>query len=233
MILKSRKLQERQEPTSDKEYARDLRKIPLIPLADGTWEFPPSKNNLIYFLTGLGKKVPPGLSLPLIDEDACVCPKVRELFQLFGVKECDISDVIERIFDYYTELSSAEDVHLIAQLIYLYKVRESIEGGNMDSIYFVCSTSTKFRRGISLYADYSVDKDFEELFTGHRKAHFLEGRYFEGLSPSDRSELAEWLGKMAGVALVPRFTATSSYALHRDFEWLLDNEGDQVLGILR
>ena len=54
---KSRKLQERQEPTSDKEYARHLRKIPLIPLADGTWEFPPSKINPIYFPTRLGKKV--------------------------------------------------------------------------------------------------------------------------------------------------------------------------------
>src|ERR1043165_3798232 len=30
VILKSRKLQGRQEPASDKEYARDLRKIPLI-----------------------------------------------------------------------------------------------------------------------------------------------------------------------------------------------------------
>ena len=223
---------EPQEPRGDRKYARDLRRIPLIPLADGTWRCPPSKDDPIYFPASLGTTIPPGLPLSLVDEEACACPKRRKLFRLLGVNDCDVPNVVERILDYHAKFSSAKAVHLIAQLKYLYKMREHLRPGDMDKIYFECSASKHFQRGTSTYADISVGGELQQLFSGYSEAHFLDGRYFAELDPFERAKLAEWLGETASVALAPRFIAIYSCGLHRDFEWLLDNKSDQVLAIL-
>jgi hypothetical protein len=223
---------EPQEPRGDRKYARDLKRIPLIPLADGTWRCPPSDDDPIYFPASLGTTIPPGLPLSLVDEEACACPKRRNLFRLLGVKDCDVPNVVERILDYHAKFNSAEVVHLIAQLKYLYKMREHLRPGDMDKIYFACSASMHFQRGTSTYADISVGGELQQLFSGYSEAHFLDDRYFAELDPLERAKLARWLGKRASVALAPRFIATYSYGLHRDFEWLLDNKSDQVLAIL-
>lgn len=223
---------EPQEPRGDRKYARDLRRIPLIPLADGIWRRPPSEDDPIYFPASLGTTIPPGLPLSLVDEEACACPKRRKLFRHLGVKDCDVPNVVKRILDYHAKFSSAKAVHLIAQLKYLYKMRGHLRPGDMDKIYFECSASKHFQRGTSTYADISVGGELQQLFSGYSEAHFLDSHYFAELNPFERAKLAEWLGETASVALAPRFIATYSYGLHRDFEWLLANKSDQVLAIL-
>jgi hypothetical protein len=221
------------EPRGDGKYARALRRIPLIPLNDGSWRCPPSKHDPIHFPATSGTTIPPGLPLSLVDKEACACPKRRKLFRLLGVKDCDIPNVIARILDYHTNFSSAKSVHIIAQLKYLYKMRNHLRLGDMKKISFECVASKLFREGSSTYADISSGSELQQLFSGYSKAYFLDGRYFAELDPFERAKLAEWLCETADVALVPRLIDTSSYGLHRDFEWLLDNKGDQVLTILR
>lgn len=152
---------EPQEPRGGRKYARDLRRIPLIPLADGTWRRPPSEDDPIYFPASLGTAIPPGLPLSLVDEEACACPKRRKLFRLLGVKDCDVPNVVKRILDYHAKFSSAKAVHLIAQLKYLYKMRGHLRPGDMDKIYFECSASKHFQRGTSTYADISVGGELQ------------------------------------------------------------------------
>jgi hypothetical protein len=224
---------EPQEPGSDRKYARDLSSISLIPLADGTWRCPPSKDDPIYFPASLGTVIPPGLPLSLVDEEACACPKRRRLFLLLGVKDCDVPNVVKRILDYHAKFSSAIRDNIIAQLKYLYKMREHLQPGDMDKVYFACSASRHLQRGTSAYADISVGGELQQLFSGSSDAHFLDGHYFAELDPFERAEFAEWLRKTASVALAPRFISTYSHGLHRDFVWLLANKSDQVLAILR
>ncbi|KAF1960437.1 putative heterokaryon incompatibility protein [Byssothecium circinans] len=223
---------EPQEPRDDSKYARDLREIPLIPLADGNWRCPPSEDDPIYFPASLGTTIPPGLPLSLVDEEACACPKRRELFRLLGVQDCDVPNVVERILDYHAKLSSATAPHLIAQLKYLYKMREYLRPGDMSKIYFFCSQGTYLQRGTLIYADISIGGELQQLFSGYSEAHFLHGEYFAELHFFERAKLAEWLSETASVALAPRFIATDYYGLHRDFEWLLANKSDQVLRVL-
>lgn len=228
---------EPQVPRGDREYARDLRNIPLIPLADGTWRCPPSEDGPIYFPVSLGTNIPPGLPLSLVDEEACTCPKRRKLFRILGVKDCDIPNVIQRIFNYHARLSSALPGHLITQLKYLYKMREHVQPEDMKKIYFVCSATSKhLKRGSSTYADISVGGELQQLFSGHNEAHFLDSHYFAQYNSFERVIFAEWLRETTSVALAPRFIATCSNelgGLHQDFKWLLDNKNDQVLAILR
>lgn len=223
---------EPQEPKGDSKYARDLRNISLIPLADGTWRCPPSEDDPIYFPASLGTIIPPGLQLSLVDEEACACPKRSKLFRLLGVKDCDVPNVVERILDYHAKSSSAMRDHLIAQLKYLYKMREHLRPGDMDKVYFACFASEHPQKGTSAYADTSVGGELQQLFSGYSGARFLDSDYFADLDPFERAEFAEWLSEKASVALAPRFISTYSRGLHRDFEWLLANKSDQVLNIL-
>jgi hypothetical protein len=224
---------EPKEPYGDEKYVIDLRRIPLIPMANGKWRCPPSEDKPIYFPASSGTTIPPGLSSPLVDEEACACLKRRKLFRLQGVKDCDVPNVIKQILNYHAEPKSANGSHLVAQLSYLYKMRKHVRLGDMQVIYFVCPTSKRFQQGITVYADISVRGELQQLFFGYDKAFFLDSRYFAELDPVESAKLAEWLSEEAKVALRPRLIAILSSRLHEDFEWLLENKIDQVLAILR
>jgi hypothetical protein len=219
---------------NDASYARDLRGIPIIPLTDGTWRCAPSKDDPIFFPVSLGARIPPGLPLSLVQENASVCPMRKKLFRLLGVKDCDVPSVVERILAYHTKLRSALADEIIAQLKYLYKMREHLQYGDMEKIYFKCSPPTlHLQKGGSTYANISCDGKLQQLFSGCSEINFLHENYFVDLNLTERAALAEWLRQTAGVALAPRFIATSSRELHADFKWLLDTKSDQVLATLR
>ncbi|KAI7975524.1 hypothetical protein EIK77_005890 [Talaromyces pinophilus] len=223
---------EPQEPRGDSKYARDLKGIPLIPLAYGTWKCPPSEDNPIYFPASSGMVIPPGLPLSLVDEGACACPKRRKLFRLLGVKDCDVPNVVRQILDLHTKLGFSVYFNAIAQLKYLYKMRQYLQPGDMELVYFECSPGERPVRGSTVYADISIGGELKQLFSGFSDAHFLKSDYFAQLNPSERSELAEWLSDTANVALAPRLISSTFHGLHRDFEWLLSNRHDQILAIL-
>jgi hypothetical protein len=145
--------------------------------------------------------------------------------------DCDVSNVVERIFDYHANLRLAQPAHVIDQLKYLYKMREHLRPRDMEKIYFTCS-SGYLQRGISTYADISVGGELRQLFSSYSEAYFLKDHYFAELDASEKANFVEWLNETANVALVPRLIATYSYELHSDFRWLLDNQNDRVLALL-
>jgi hypothetical protein len=225
-------------PSNDAEYARDLEEIPLIPLTDGTWRSAPSEDDPIYFPASLGVTIPPGLPLSMVEENASACPVRKKLFRLLGVRDCDVSSVIERILAYHRKLRSAQSREIIAQLKYLYKMREHLQDGDMKKIYFVCSPpisapTSHIRKGTSTYANISSGGKLQKLFSGNSEIDFLHEDYFVDLNPTERVVFAEWLRQTAEVALAPRFIAASSHEIHADFKWLLDNRSDRVLATLR
>ncbi|KAH7305596.1 putative heterokaryon incompatibility protein [Stachybotrys elegans] len=230
-----------QGPQGDAKYARDLRNIPLIPLDNGTWRLPPSPDDPIYFPMSEGATIPPGLPLSLVDEAAYNCPERRRLFQLLGVKDCDVPSIVREILDYHHKLKSATtDSHLIDHAKYLYKMRKHLKPGDMRKIHFV-TLGGGLQKGTSVYADPSLFDSLQPLFSGYNQAHFLDRRYF-GLDPglkipewlAEGEKFAKWLRETAGVALAPRFThELSNQLLHPDFRWLLEHKGDRVLPILR
>lgn len=219
------------EPKGERKYARDLGDIDLIPLSNGEWRSSPSEDNPIYFPANLGTPIPPGLPLSLVDDEACSCPQRRKLFRLLGVQDCDIPQIVERIFDYHAEFQEANPVHIIAHLKYLYKMEEHVEFGDLHEIWFKAPPSQHFLKGSRAYVDISVNGQLKQVFSGYSKAYFLDDRYFEGLNVVEKVKLAEWLTEKAEVATIPRLI--SSYELHSDFQWLLENKKSEVLTLLR
>jgi hypothetical protein len=223
----------RAQGASETEKFRDLKSIPLIPLTDGTWRCSPTSDDPIYFPVSSGTTIPPGLPLSLVDEVACQIENRRKLFRLLGVKDCDIPSVIERVLHYHTSPKSAEEVHIIAQLKYLYEIRDHVRAKDMRKIWFVCSApSEDLRLGRSMYADSAGE--LQHLFSGYDEARFLHESYFDGYSSDEKITLTQWLRDTARIAIAPRLQAPHpSVGLHEDFQWLLDNKSDQILAVLR
>lgn len=222
-----------QEPGGSKRYARDLSNIPLIPLVDGTWRCPPVGEDQIYFPVSLGTTIPPGLPLSIVDEEACYCRMRTELFRLLGVKDCDVANVIDRIFAYHAELSSANAYHIIAHLKYLYELRAHLEHHDMAKILIKCSGRSHYKRGTSVYVDTSIGGELQQLFSGYSEANFLDDHYMADYNAFEKAKFVEWLAEAAGVAVAPRLTRTFRDGLHKDFKWLLANKQDRILPILR
>ncbi|KAH7130730.1 putative heterokaryon incompatibility protein [Dendryphion nanum] len=222
-----------QESEGKIDYAEDLRKYPLIPLTDGTWRCAPTQDDPIYFPMSSGVTIPPGIRLSVVEEEACACPTRKKLFKRLGVRDCDVYTVIERILEYHITLKSANHVHLIAQLKYLYKKQLFLKYYDMKQIYLVGSNNRSWHRGVETYADMTSSGKLQHWFFGYDRANFLSDGYFENLNSDEKANFVEWLNLKAGVALAPRFIADESAALHDDFQWLLANKSDQILVILR
>lgn len=228
----ARVLLETEEPNGEKKFRKNLKKIAIIPMADGTWRRPPSKDEPIYFPASQGTTIPPGLPLSLVNEKACACPRRRKLFRILGVKDCDVLNVIERIIDYHDKLSEADACSIIAQLRYLYKVRAHLRPSDTEALVVVCCDGDDLKSGTDVYADTSKCGKLRQFFHGYNDAHFLDNDYFEGFDDIETALFANWLGETVGIAFAPRFIATDSTWLHEDFQWLLKHKSDQVLAVL-
>jgi hypothetical protein len=229
-------LQAKSVCSKDKSCYRSLSEIPLIPLSNGTWRCSPSQDDPIYFPVSSGTPLPLGLSLALVDKQACVCPQRKKLFQLLGVETCMVTDVVRKVFALHAKVRSETILEnmdtMISQLMYLYKVRERVDSLNMEKLQLVCCTHDHFRYGRSMYADVSATGELEQLFTGYKNFHRMDDAYFAKMDPIDKADFARWLSESAGVALAPRIV-TRSDELHVDFRWMLENRGDHVLEVLR
>jgi hypothetical protein len=220
------------EARRNTRYADIVGSIPLIPLADGRWSAAPTASNPIYFPHSLGTKIPSGLPLILVERAACECPHRMKLFKWLGVKDCNVSNIVERIIDYHTKLERANRSDVIEHVKYLYQAKDRLRLGDMKKVYFTDQNSSLFRKGPQCYANGSAEDELCDLFSGCENAFFLHPDYFQGLSHSQKNDFVQWLATFADVATLPRFRSQSG-SLHDDFLWLLQNRSDRVLGVLR
>jgi hypothetical protein len=86
----------------------------------------------------------------------------KKLFRHLGVKDCDAPSVIDRILAYHTKLTSARSDYIIAQLKYLYEMRDHLQDGDMEKIYFVSSPHiSQLLKDTSIYANISSGGELE------------------------------------------------------------------------
>ncbi|RFU23945.1 hypothetical protein B7463_g12390, partial [Scytalidium lignicola] len=213
-------------------YISELCELPLIPLSNGRWSIAPTLSNPIYFPQSLETRIPSGLPLTLVEEEACESIHRMELFELLGVQHCDISNIVGEIVGYHTRLTTANSSDIIGHAKYLYYARNYLEEGDMKEIYFDVLNERSFQKGSCLYADCSSSNELIELFSGYRDAHFLNPSYFQDFNAMEKRSFIDWLKSAADVATIPRLK-TWTGSLHADFLWLLASRNDRVLSILR
>ena len=218
--------------TRHSTYISELRNIQLIPLSDGQWSVAPTASNPIYFPQSLGARIPSGLPLTLVEEEAVRCDHRRELFELLGVKDCDASSIVKEIISYHERFTRASRLDIVGHAKYLYHVKDKLKGDDMKKIYFSATNRSHFYKGSRLYMENLPSRELAELFSTYEDALFLRSDYFQDFNGMEKGLFINWLKSTADIATVPRFK-TQSNALHADFRWLLNNRNDHVLGIIR
>jgi hypothetical protein len=220
----------------------DLSEIPLIPLEDGTWRTAPSETDPIYFPASLGTTIPPGLPLTVVTLEACSCVHQMGLFELLGVKSCNVDVIVERILHHHRTLTmngspaaGNANTNLVAQVKYLYKAKDHLKNPeDMKDVWLKCRSQKPFvfLKGHNVYAELSAKSDVGKLFAGYDRAYYLSSSYFQCFNSVKRASFIQWLRETTGVATLPRlWTGTSK--MHEDFRWLLQNRPDRALDILR
>lgn len=212
-------------------YVSELRQIPLIPLVDGQWSVAPTESTPIYFPQSQGARIPSGLPLLLVDEEACKCKHRTKLFELLGVKHCDVSNIVKEIVGYHTRFTRANHSDIVGHAKYLYHAKNQLTRNDLKKIYFATTTRVSFLKGSALYTDSLGSTELSGLFSGYRNAQFLHSDYFQDLQATEKGQFIDWLESEADIATVPRLTQYDG--LHNDFLWILDNRSDRVLDIIR
>jgi hypothetical protein len=212
------------------KYTSELRNIPLIPLAGGSWSVAPTMSTPIYFPQSLGERIPSGLPLLLVDEEACKCEYRTKLFELLGVKSCDASNIVKEIVIYHTTVKRANRSDIVGHAKYLYHAKDQLTGNDLKKIWFL-ATGGSFYKGSNLYTDSLPSTELSEIFSGYGDALFLHPDYFQDLNADEKSRFIDWLKSEADIATVPRLTKSDK--LHDDFRWILENKSDRVLDIIR
>lgn len=218
--------------TRHSTYISELRNIPLIPLPDGLWSVAPTASSPIYFPQSLGARIPSGLPLTLVEEEACECNHRTELFELLGVKYCDVSNIVKEIVGYHTRFTRANHSDIVGHAKYLYHAKDQLIGDDLKKINFAVADGSFFWKGSGLYTDGPSSRELVELFSGYGDARFLHPDYFQDLLAMEKRRFIDWLKSAAGIATVPHLR-TQSGGLHADFRWLLENRNDRVLDIIR
>lgn len=213
-------------------YMYELRQIPLIPLVDGRWSVAPTVSSPIYFPQSLGARIPSGLPLFLVDEEACKCKLRTKLFKLLGVKYCDASNIVKEIVNYHTRFIRANHSDIVGHAKYLYHAKDQLIGNDLKKIYFAVAERDSYLKGSDLYTDSPASTELSELFSEYRDGRFLHPDYFQDLHDIEKCQFIDWLESEADIATVPRLT-TQYGGLHNDFRWILDNRCDRVLDIIR
>lgn len=218
--------------TRHSTYVSELHSMPLIPLSDGRWSVAPTASSPIYFPQSLGARIPSGLSLTLVEEEAGECSHRVELFELLGVKYCDASNIVKEIVGYHTRFTRANHSDIVGHARYLYHAKDQLMGDDMKKIYFDVSSGSQFWKGSRIYAHGPSSSELVELFSGYEEARFLHPAYFQDLHGMEKWQFIDWLESTVDIATVPRLR-TGSDGMHADFRWLLENRNDRILDIIR
>ncbi|KAF2104912.1 hypothetical protein NA57DRAFT_51704 [Rhizodiscina lignyota] len=226
------------EARSGTSYTRELCRINLVPLADNSWTTAPNPRNPVYFPQSSGVSIPSGLPLTLVHNGVCEYPHTMSLLRLLGVRDCSVSDVVERIFDYHDNFSIADRQDMIGHVKYLFHARDHLGNNSMDRIRFApedIGRNWLFRRSWDMYIPDLPDSNLRELFSSYEGVFFLHAEYFQGLTSSEKADFTRWLSSVTSLATIPRLSLTTNglSQMHGDFRWLMDNKGSEIIGLLR
>lgn len=127
------------------EWIKDkLRRLPIIPLRDGSW-VRPSATHLYLPPLDQNEHVPSGVNILIVAEDAVRDISRRELYEYLDIKEYNPGQVCKLILELHRSLASVwtgrSVSELVADAIYLFEHRSPREGS--PDIFFAAHKDNK------------------------------------------------------------------------------------------
>ncbi|RYP37876.1 hypothetical protein DL767_002748 [Monosporascus sp. MG133] len=222
-----------------------LKKLPIIPLRDGSWVNAEEKH--VYLASKDGDEhVPTGVDISIVDQDASRDPVRREFFMFLGIKEYSPRQVCDLIIELHEDLSAhwtgRASKELVADAAYLFKHRSQLRKDEAPAIFFAAVKDGRLIRR-RLMQTYLIDptvkpgviakyrntagNPFVVLFDGYETAICEEGA--EGTA----KEFREWLlrSKDSRFATIP--TLLLGNKLSPEWDFLRDQDVVDLLYVVK
>lgn len=227
-------------------FLSGIRKLPLIPLQDGSWSCAPDESNTIHFPTYRRNLVPSDIRFRLVRLDVMKNTNTWELLQRLGVKDCTPAEVCNRILEIHDAIETCEPGNLIVHVRYIFCARDNVVLPNLHNRLWLVDQDSVLRRGTQLYASSagrksaSMEENYQlwQLFAEYEKAWFLHPMYLTGLASDEVDRFLSWLKNTTGLANAPRVRAPQlrledRSSLHSDFKWLMRIKPDIIVDVMR
>lgn len=216
-----------------------FREVPIIPLRDGTWIS--ATATPFYFPTlSSNEFIPEGIEVKIIDDNACEDRERWNMFKAFGAKELSSAQVCQLIlaqheFENWPSPPSSE--MLVAQTWYLFEWARGRH--NLDTLKVMAQDSEPLLSGDEVYMDDPSGSFLMSEYFPSKQApcNFLNARYLDHGSASERPHWIKWLRKDVKVRTLPRLLAREwfgSVYLASEFQHLIAKHHCRVwLGLLK
>lgn len=117
-----------------------LQRFPIIPLRDGSWVS--AKGEHVYLASqNVDEHVPAGVSISIVDQNACQDTVRRRFFEFLGIEEYSARQVCSLILELhhpgYTHKKARGKKDLVADAAYLFKNRSQFWNNSAPTMYFV------------------------------------------------------------------------------------------------
>lgn len=188
-----------------------LRRLPIIPLKNGTWVTADSCT-ILFPSTGTHIDLPNGLKLELVDAQAAADPERGPLFRSLGVSDLDQGLVITAIQAAHYESITYTGCKIgrnaiVSHIKYLYDVRW--QNTTSQQFWFVSESGDRMF-GSELYQDSSKPNSASKFFGAHRRKFPFIHNDFLSAAGNDRELWAGWLERNMQVATMPRLVQSST-----------------------
>jgi hypothetical protein len=203
-----------------------LRRLPIIPLQDGSWVSADSER--VYLDFDSEDKVPAGLDISVVDPTATQSQTRRRFFKYLGIGKYNPRDVCDAIVELHRDLDTRSTTNLISDAAYLFKHRSLIDQRHgPPAIFFVAIKDGKCekRKLPPIYCDdsrttpnlirkykYSPGNPFWILDSAAYEANICAGKVHSFVRLQKMSEFFEWLLRSPTFSSVPMLAQNNRLA---------------------
>lgn len=122
-----------------KRIKQKLKKLPIIPLRDGSW-VRATENHLYLPSLNTNEHVPAGVRISIVAEDAVRYASRRSFYEHLDIKEYDPGQVCKLILELHGKLASSSsgrsEKDLIDDAIYLFEHRSKLDNYDLPDMHF-------------------------------------------------------------------------------------------------
>jgi hypothetical protein len=205
--------------------------IPLVPLRDGRWVCPSTKNIFLEPVSG-NLAVPNGINIYLVDPDACKNKERTKFFSWLRIRTCDQAEVCRMIMELHASLKTRRLDDLVSDAVYLFQSR-ALYSESLTRLRLLDSCS-KVGFGKDLYIDHP-DRSFAISNFANNKENglrLIHPDYLGHFGDKRRKiEFVEWLLEWLGISTLPRIIRDGQ--MTPEFKFLMTNNTEDLLLLLR
>lgn len=210
-----------------------VRDIALLPLGSGQWIR--SNDGPFYFPEIQGAlRVPSGIEIDLLDEQACMNSTRRRLFSELGARPLDAASVFDLILRQHRSKDGSASRWTLEQLLghawFLFDAPSRPTQYDLSSFLMKGARFPGHSPGKLLYMDRpgAHIKASEVFGKDCGVVDFVHPRYFESVPTQRLPDWYNWLEKDVKVNVLPRMWDTPHDTVTREFAWLVDQRPSSV-----